>query len=48
MSVLDRRALVDRDHREPSIRQQCKLFGLSRSGVYRKPPPANDNDPPPF
>ena len=29
MSVPDRRALVDRDHREPSIRKQCKLLGLS-------------------
>ena len=44
MSVPDRRALVDRDHREPSIRRQCKLLGLARSGVYRKPSPANDND----
>ena len=44
MSVPDRRALVDRDHREPSIRKQCRLLGLARSGVYRKPPPANDND----
>src|SRR5438270_1424036 len=25
-------------------RRQCKLLGLARSGVYRKPPPANDND----
>ena len=44
MSVPDRRALVDRDHREPSIRKQCRLLGLARSGGYRKPPPANDND----
>jgi putative transposase len=44
MSVPDRRALVERDDREPSIRKQCKLLGLARSGVYRKPPPANDND----
>jgi putative transposase len=44
MSVPDRRALVDRDHREPSIRKQCQLLGLSRSGVYRKPRPANEND----
>ena len=44
MSVPDRRALVDRDHREPSTRKQCRLLGLARSGVYRKPPPANDND----
>jgi putative transposase len=44
MSVPDRRALVDRDHREPSIRKQCQLLGLARSGVYRKPPAANDDD----
>jgi putative transposase len=44
MSAPDRRALVDRDHRAPSIRRQCQLLGLARSGVYRKPPPANDND----
>jgi putative transposase len=44
MSAPDRRALVDRDHREPSIRRQCVLLGVARSGVYRKPPPANDND----
>jgi len=44
MSVPDRRALVDRDHRVPSIRKQCQLLGLSRSGVYREPSPANEND----
>ena len=44
MSVPDRRVLVNRDHREPSIRRQCKLLGIARSGVYRKRPPANDND----
>jgi putative transposase len=44
MSTPDRRALIDRDHRQPSIRRQCALLGVARSGVYRKPPPANDND----
>jgi len=44
MSAPDRRALVDRDHRKPSIRRQCTLLGVARSGVYRRPPPANDND----
>jgi putative transposase len=44
MSAPDRRALVDRDHRAPSIRRQCKLLGIARSGVYRPPPPANEND----
>ena len=44
MSAPDRRALVDRDYRQPSIRRQCALLGVARSGVYRKPSPANDND----
>ncbi len=44
MSVPDRRALVDRDDGAPSVRRQCQLLGLARSGVYRKPPPANEND----
>jgi putative transposase len=44
MSAPDRRALVDRDLAELSIRQQCRLLGVARSGVYRPPRPANDND----
>jgi putative transposase len=44
MSAPDRRALIDRDQREPSIRRQCGLLGVARSGVYRQAPPANDND----
>ena len=44
MSVPDRRALVDRDHGGLSIRRQCTLLGLARSGVYRPRRPANDND----
>lgn len=44
MSAPDRRALVDRDDGVLSIRRQCVLLGIARSGVYRKPPPANDND----
>jgi putative transposase len=44
MSAPDRRAFLDRAHRQPSIRRQCALLGVARSGVYRKPPPANDND----
>src|SRR5258705_10339975 len=45
MSAPDRRALVDRDHRAPSIRRQCALLGVARSGVYRPLRAANDNDP---
>jgi len=44
MSAPDRKALVDRDHRAPSIRRQCALLGVARSGVYRPLRPANDND----
>ena len=44
MSASDRRARLDRAHPELSIRRQCAMLGLARSGVYRKPRPANDND----
>jgi len=45
MSVPDRRKLVDCSHGSLSIRRQCALLGIARSGVYRPPPAANDNDP---
>jgi putative transposase len=44
MSAPDRRALVDRGAGRPSVRRQCVLLGVARSGVYRPPRPANDND----
>lgn len=44
MSAPDRRALLDRAHGKLSIRRQCALLGVARSGVYREPRPANDND----
>ena len=44
MSTPDRRALLDRDHGRLSTRRQCGLLGLARSGVYRVPPPANDEE----
>jgi putative transposase len=44
MSVPDRRARLDRAHSALSIRRQCQLLGIARSGVYRMPSPANDND----
>lgn len=44
MSAPDRRELVERDHAKLSIRRQCELLGLARSGLYRPPPAANDND----
>ena len=42
MSTPDRRAMLERDHPEISIRGQCRLLGLARSGVYR--PAAADDD----
>jgi putative transposase len=44
MSIPDRRARLDRDHGVLSIRRQCRLLGLVRSGVYRTPAPADDDD----
>ena len=44
MSVPDRRALLNHSHAELSIRRQCGLLGLARSGIYRRPRAANDND----
>ena len=35
-----RKQLLDRDHADLSIRRQCAMLGLARSGVYRKPRPA--------
>jgi putative transposase len=44
MSGPDRRKLVDRKHRAISIRRQCELLGIARSGLYRPRRAANDND----
>ncbi|MDX8462459.1 hypothetical protein [Mesorhizobium humile] len=43
MSTADRRGMLDRDDPKLSIRAQCEMLGLSRSGVYRQRA-ANDND----
>lgn len=44
MSAPDRRGMLDRDDKSLSVRRQCALLGVARSGVYRSPKPANDND----
>jgi len=44
MSAPDRRGLLDSDHGRLSIRRQCVLLGVARSGVYRRRTAANDND----
>jgi putative transposase len=44
MSTPDRRALLDRDHPELSVRRQCALLSLARSGVYRPVPTEDETD----
>jgi putative transposase len=44
MSKPDREAMLERDHARLSIRRQCVLLGLARSGVYRRGQAANDDD----
>jgi putative transposase len=44
MSVPDRRQLVDRGHGSLSIRRQCELLGIARSGLYRSQRAANDKE----
>ena len=44
MSTPDRRGMLDRADQALSIRRQCMLLGIARSGVYRPLRPANDND----
>ncbi len=36
--------MLDRSHSELSIRRQCVLLGLARSGVYRRGRRPNDDD----
>ena len=43
MSAPDRRARLDRAHPVLSIRRQCVLLSVSRSGAHRPHPPANDD-----
>jgi putative transposase len=44
MSTPDRRALLDRDHPMLSVRRQCALLSLARSGVYRPVPTEDETD----
>jgi putative transposase len=44
MSKPDREAMLDGDHADLSIRRQCQLLSLCRSGVYRAKRPADDDD----
>ena len=44
MSTPDRRGMLDRADKALSVRRQCALLGVARSGVYRALKPAIDND----
>ena len=44
MSTPDRRALLDPKHPELSVRRQCALLSLARSGVYRPVPTEDETD----
>jgi hypothetical protein len=46
MSTPDRPALVNRGYGELSVRRQCQLLGIARSGIYRLRSAANDDDDP--
>jgi putative transposase len=43
MSRPDREAMLERGHPELSLRRQCELLALARSGVYRRVKPANED-----
>jgi putative transposase len=44
MSVPERRAMVDRGAEDLSVRRQCALLNLARSGVYRPKPVTGADD----
>ena len=44
MRTPDRRAMVERPSKDLSVRRQCALLNLSRSGVYRRKPVAGADD----
>jgi putative transposase len=44
MSTSDRKGMLEREHAVLSIRRQCALLSLARSGVYRLQPANDDED----
>ena len=44
MSRNQRKALIDRDHRQLSLVRQCSLLDVSRASVYYRPVPARAED----
>ena len=44
MSAPDRRAMVERSGKDLSVRRQCELVGVARSGMHRPKPVAEADD----
>ena len=44
MSAPDRRAMIERPGKDLSVRRQCALLSLTRSGVYRSKPVTEADD----
>ena len=44
MSAPDRRAMIERPGKDLSVRRQCVLLSLTRSGVYRSKPVTEADD----
>ena len=44
MSVPERRAMAERPRRDLSVRRQCALLNLARSGLYRPKPVVGADD----
>ena len=44
MSAPDRRAMVERPGKDLSVRRQCALVGVARSGIYRPKPVTSVDD----
>jgi len=40
----ERRAMIDRDRVEPSVRRQCEMLRVSRSGLYYEPEPTSPDE----
>ena len=44
MSRKQRKAMIDRDHKQLSLVRQCNLLDVSRASVYYRPAPSRAED----
>lgn len=44
MTVAEARAWIDFDHEQLSVREQCRLLGFQRSGIYYEPQPETEGN----